>query len=130
MKIGKYYPEELEIKNALSYLAKYQLDPINNRVNRDYLRGHRIVAHREYDNRILQYWTSADFETEKELYLLAVNSVDEVNKVIEYHNLSTEYQQSTLSTYGCTGEKFGGEPVITKICTGRYLLRYQWHLDV
>ncbi len=130
MKIGKYYPVESEIKNALTYLAKYELDRTKHYINRDYLRGHRIVAHRDYDHRILQYWTFGDSETEKELYFLAVNSVEEVEEVIKYHALSTKHQQPSISTHGCTGLRFGGEPVITKICSGRYTLRYQWHLDV
>ena len=129
MKIGKYYPEDCEIVNAITHLGHLELDRKKHYINKDYLRGCRIVAKRKYDERVLQYWNTSDVDSSKEIFLLAVNSLEEVNDVIKYHGLNKEHH-TLLDTYGCSGESFGGEPMIDKICNGRYTLRYQWYLDV
>lgn len=61
MKLGKYYPYKSEIESAIAYLGKYELDRKKYYINRDYLRGYRCVAHREYDSR----WKSGDLKPDR-----------------------------------------------------------------
>lgn len=130
MKLGKYYPGESEIESAIAYLGKYELNRKKHYINKDYLRGYRCVAHREYDKRCLQYWTDGDNDSESSLYLLAVNSVDDVKKFMDYHDLPLLGCDVPNVDWDCTGARFGDGPIINKLCDGRYTLRYQWFYDV
>lgn len=82
------------------------------------------------DRRILMYHVDGEYDWYKELYLLKVNDEEAVWQFIYDNNLSEEYQSCSNSMYDCTGEKFGGEPIIKKICDGRYTLRYSWNYDL
>ncbi|MBI9015021.1 MAG: hypothetical protein JEZ08_22510 [Clostridiales bacterium] len=131
MKLGKYYPIESEMYAAMSYLGKYALDRKKNYVNRDYLKGYRIVVKMEYDKRCLHYWTDSDSISEyTELYLLAVNSKEEVKQFMKDHILNMKEILPCEETYGGAFSKFGGEPIIDKVCEGRYTLRFKWEYDV
>lgn len=82
------------------------------------------------DPRIILSHIDGDYDSSRELYFLKADSENEVFKFINDLNLSSEYIHVRNSLYDCTGQKFGGEPIIKYICPNRYVLRYQFYYDV
>lgn len=92
-------------------------------------RQFRKLFKESVDKRVLMYYCDGDVDSYKELYLLKAYSEDAVWQFIYDNNLSQEYIHCPNSMYDCTGQRFGGEPIIKKICDGRYTLRYSWNYD-
>ncbi len=131
MKVGKFYPNKVELRNAMKKLGRYAKDRNKSNISKDYLKSYRNIVKKEYDKRCLHYWTDSDSISEyTELYLLAVNKIDEVKQFMKDHSLNMEYIWPTEVTYGGPFSKLGGEPIIDKLCDGRYTLRYHFEYDV
>lgn len=81
------------------------------------------------DPRFDRFYTDGEYTGWTELYVLNVNSEEEVREFMKDYYLNEEYIHPYASAYDCTGQLFGGAPSIRPLCEGRYILSYRWYRD-
>jgi len=116
----------MKLSNALLMLGLYKLG--YGKLNDNIVRECRISIKKSESDVLMKRYIFGDVDTSTEVYLLNCNSESDVINYIKSEGLSSQYVDPV--GLGCTGRLFGGEPIISKVCEGRFKVKYVFCYDV